>query len=138
VKVTKRTTAWLIIAGAISVMALRRLHTLYGAITGTMDFQPTDITDEYIALLTSAMMAIGLFLIGPLFRSITQAAEAIRKSEEKYRQLVDNIPAVVFTGYADGSVDFFDGNKVEKLTGYSKEDFGTSLNFSGKQKLGGG
>ncbi|MEW6659192.1 MAG: PAS domain S-box protein [Thermodesulfobacteriota bacterium] len=51
-----------------------------------------------------------------------QAEEGLRKSEEKYRLLVNQIPAVVFKGYADWSVDFFD-NKIEALTGYRKEEF---------------
>jgi PAS domain S-box-containing protein len=46
----------------------------------------------------------------------------LRESEQKYRLLVKQIPAVVFKGYADGSVDFFD-DKIEALTGYSKENF---------------
>lgn len=51
-----------------------------------------------------------------------QMEEALRQGEEKYRLLVNQIPALVFKGYADWSVDFFD-NKIETLTGYSKEDF---------------
>jgi two-component system cell cycle sensor histidine kinase/response regulator CckA len=51
-----------------------------------------------------------------------QAEEALRESEEKYRFLVKQIPAVVFKGYPDWSADFFD-NKIETLTGYSKEEF---------------
>ena len=53
-----------------------------------------------------------------------RAREAVRQSEEKYRLLVNQVPAVVFKGYADWSMDFFD-QKVEVLTGYSPEDFNT-------------
>jgi PAS domain S-box-containing protein len=53
-----------------------------------------------------------------------RARQALRQSEEKYRLLVNQVPAVVFKGYADWSVDFFD-QKVEALTGYSPEDFNT-------------
>ncbi|MBM4301023.1 MAG: PAS domain S-box protein [Deltaproteobacteria bacterium] len=53
-----------------------------------------------------------------------QAEEALRQSEAKYRLLMNQVPAVVFKGYADWSMDFFD-QKVEALTGYSQEDFTT-------------
>src|SRR5208337_4190344 len=47
-----------------------------------------------------------------------------KQAEEKleYRMLVRAIPAVVFRGYADSSIDFFD-NEIETLTGYQKEEF---------------
>lgn len=51
-----------------------------------------------------------------------RAAEALRQGEENYRLLVNQVPAVVFKGYEDWSMDFFD-DKVEALTGYSKDDF---------------
>ena len=53
-----------------------------------------------------------------------RARQALSQSEAKYRLLVNQVPAVVFKGYADGSVDFFD-QKVETLSGYSPEDFNT-------------
>jgi PAS domain S-box-containing protein len=48
--------------------------------------------------------------------------EEIRKAEEKYRLLVQNLPSVVYKGYEDWSVEFFD-EKVESLMGYSADDF---------------
>jgi PAS domain S-box-containing protein len=60
-----------------------------------------------------------------VYEDITErkrAEEALRESEEKYRLLVSQIPAMVFRGYGDWSIDPLD-EKVEVLTGYSKEDF---------------
>jgi len=51
-----------------------------------------------------------------------QTEDALRKSEEKYRLLIDNLPNIVFKGYKDGSVDFID-DKIELLTGYKKDAF---------------
>lgn len=51
-----------------------------------------------------------------------QAEEAFRKSEEKYRLLVKNLPSIVYQGYVDWSVEFFD-SKIELLTGYSVDEF---------------
>jgi PAS domain S-box-containing protein len=43
-------------------------------------------------------------------------------SKASYRLLLKNLPNVIFKGYRDWSVDFVD-NKIESLTGYSKEEF---------------
>jgi PAS domain S-box-containing protein len=50
------------------------------------------------------------------------AAQQLRQSEEKYRMLVETIPALVYAGYADSSVDFVD-DRVTRLTGYPKDIF---------------
>ena len=64
-------------------------------------------------------------LVLSVTRDITarrQGEDALRASEDKFRLLIRNLPAVVFLGYADGTVDLF-GDKVEQLTGYPQEEF---------------
>ncbi len=58
------------------------------------------------------------------------AEESLLESEARYRLLVSKLPALVFKGYADWSIDFFD-DKIEALTGYSKAEFDSrSLKWS--------
>jgi two-component system cell cycle sensor histidine kinase/response regulator CckA len=78
-----------------------------------------------VEISTNGAVLGGRKLVFCVCRDISQrkAAElALRESEEKYRLLVNQIPAVVFRGYTDGSIDTFD-RKIETLTGYPKEDF---------------
>jgi PAS domain S-box-containing protein len=51
-----------------------------------------------------------------------RSEQALKESERNYRLLIDNIPNIVFKGYSDGTIDFFD-DKIEALTGYSKAEF---------------
>ncbi|OQY11176.1 MAG: hypothetical protein B6I30_07290 [Desulfobacteraceae bacterium 4572_187] len=51
-----------------------------------------------------------------------QMEERLRESEEKYRLLVNNLPGVLYKGYKDWSVEFFD-RKIELLTGYNVNEF---------------
>jgi len=89
---------------------------------------PDGEADGWLEVYTFPMLEIGSGKVRGIIqylRDITkpkQAEEALQLSEEKYRLLVKQIPAIVFKGYADWSVDFFD-NKIEALTGYSKEEF---------------
>ena len=48
--------------------------------------------------------------------------EVLLESDHDFKLLLNNIPAVVFKGYIDGTVDFFD-QKIEEMTGYPRKDF---------------
>ena len=53
---------------------------------------------------------------------LKQAERALQESEGKYRLLVNNLPGIVYKGYKDWSVEFFD-RKVALLTGYDVDEF---------------
>ncbi len=66
---------------------------------------------------TPLVLTLGIDITGR-----KQAEENLKEQEREYRLLVRAIPAVVFKGYADWSIDFFD-NEIETLTGYQQEEF---------------
>ena len=51
-----------------------------------------------------------------------QGEEALRKSEVKYRLLLNNLPSIIYRGFKDWAVEFVD-DKIELLTGFNKEEF---------------
>lgn len=51
-----------------------------------------------------------------------ELAAALARRDEEKQILLNNIPALVYRGYIDGRVEFVD-DKVEKVTGYSREKF---------------
>jgi PAS domain S-box-containing protein len=48
--------------------------------------------------------------------------KALLESEEKHRFLIKNLPSIVYKGYKDWSVEFFD-RKIELLTGYDVDEY---------------
>ena len=80
-----------------------------------------DRRENMVPLELVEMLEKAALQLGTAFERV-KAEEALRESEAKYRLLVNQIPAVVFKGYQDWSVDFFD-RKIEHLTGYPKEEF---------------
>jgi PAS domain S-box-containing protein len=60
-----------------------------------------------------------------MIRDVTErrrSEAALRRSAKEFHTLVNNLPALVFKGYIDGAVDFYD-DRIVDLLGYSKEDF---------------
>lgn len=51
-----------------------------------------------------------------------QQLQTIQRSEQRFRSLLENIPGVVFTVFADGTTQFVD-EKITELTGYAPEAF---------------
>jgi len=54
--------------------------------------------------------------------SLKKREQALRESEQEYRLLINNLPSIVYRGYQDYTVKFFD-NKIESLIGYNADKF---------------
>jgi len=79
IQITGRFTAWVLIAAAIFLMAVRRSITLFRLLFGDISHLP-DLSAELVALAISVLMVAGIAWIAPLLLSIRHSEEAIRKS----------------------------------------------------------
>lgn len=81
IRITGRSIAWILVATAVSLMAIRRCITLFHMLSG--EKVPADLTAELVALVTSALMVAGIALIAPLFLSIKRSEEALQKARNE-------------------------------------------------------
>jgi PAS domain S-box-containing protein len=86
IRVTQAKPAWVLIAAAISLMALRRSITLFQMIF--LEAPTTvDLTVESVALVISILMVLGIAWIAPVFIAIKNAEEARRLNESRLEAL---------------------------------------------------
>jgi PAS domain S-box-containing protein len=96
----------------VILMTAFNMHYTYDDVlaAGALDFiQKPFSNEEFAAKLKRALRE-------------RQQLRTIQHSERQFRGLLENIPGVVFTIFADGTVQFVD-NKIKGLTGYSAEAF---------------
>jgi PAS domain S-box-containing protein len=80
--VTGKRTAWVLIAAAILLMAIRRCDTLSQAVSlGALNV--TSMSAELIALAISLLMLIGVVRIAPLFLSLKRSEEGLRRAYDE-------------------------------------------------------
>lgn len=84
--VTEKRAAWVVIAVAIALMALRRGITLYQALSYGLP-SPLDETAELIGLAISILMVLGVAGIAPVFLAIKSREEALRLNDARLEAL---------------------------------------------------
>lgn len=89
IRVTGRSTAWVMISAGFCVMAARRSFSLAMAFPGSYAPGLPDLWDESAALLISVTMLAGVLSISPLLRTIKEAAEVLRRDKEELEFLVE-------------------------------------------------
>lgn len=82
IRVTEKYFAWILIATAITFMAVRRAITLVAILEGTKIVTGATAA-EYVALIISILLSLGLFFMIPIFQSIKKnEKEFILKNRE--------------------------------------------------------
>lgn len=116
VKVSGGVLAWLLISAAMLTMGIRRMINLYGMLSGSPGYHP-DMGYELIGLAGSAMMLAGVWYISPLFITIKEGRERMRRQFE-IEELISTISArfvSLETGLDDGIHDAL--GRIGRFTG---------------------
>ena len=116
--VTGRIASWIMVAGAILLMAVRRCISLYDWFFVTVSPLPIDITFEIFGLCISAMMAVGLLLISPLFYSLRRSLDLLK---QQHKLILDAAGEGIFGVDLEGKVIFVNP-AVTRLCGYQAEE----------------
>ena len=90
IPLTGRRWAWILIATALSLMAVRRSVTLWHILSAPGTGTTPPASTEVIALMISVLMAVGVILILPVFRSADEAQRRSLESEARFRDMVES------------------------------------------------
>ena len=120
IRITNRRTAWSLIAAALALMSIRRCITFYNVLFAEVVIGP-DIQAELVALVISGLMVVGIARIGDLFRNVQQAHDSLRASEERFRQVAENIREVFWITDAEKKQMIYVSPAYEEIWGRSRE-----------------
>lgn len=136
IKVTERYFAWIMVATAISLMAVRRIITLTTILNGIV--QPKNVNlAEFTALAISILLSLGLYFLIPIFKALRKTQEKLELSNQQLliakekaqeneafiENVFENIPSMVFIKNAD-DLSFIRINKAaEELLGFTNNEF---------------
>jgi PAS domain S-box-containing protein len=121
IPVTGRRKAWVFISTAIFLMAVRRCITLFQMGYGGLEQPRSASTEEWVTLATSMLMLAGIASIAPLLHSMRRSTEAIRESEERYRELVQNAHSIILKMDTQGNIVFFN-EFAQSFFDYTEEE----------------
>lgn len=120
IRVTGSRLAWTLISLALFLMAVRRVIPLYGLHAGHAP-SVMEPAFETVGLVISLCMLAGVAWIAPLFETIRSHEEILRRSEEKFRRIVDTAREGIMFVDASGQASYVNRRMAEML-GYAEEE----------------
>ncbi len=130
IKTTRHFWVWIALAGAITLMALRRIVSYYELIQ-TGNPASINMTSEAIALVISLLMLVAIIRIRPILQTLYSAVHDLEQAnswlkqeivqrrkaearaaanEEKFRKLAHYSPILIWMSDVDGRVSYFNEN----------------------------
>jgi signal transduction histidine kinase/ActR/RegA family two-component response regulator len=88
IPVTGTRIAWVLVASALFMMGVRRSISFYRLVTGDGTHLP-DVSVELVALGISLLLVVGIWMIGPLFRTIKESRDVLHRAQDEMEKLVD-------------------------------------------------
>jgi len=91
IRITGKSIAWILISTALVFMVVRRVIPLYNVFTGNVSVS-LDPTNEFIGLILSFLMMIGIAEIAPIFFTFKQSEIELKKTKEKLSKIFESSP----------------------------------------------
>jgi light-regulated signal transduction histidine kinase (bacteriophytochrome) len=117
--------AWVLIASAFCIMAIRRVIALAQFLAGELP-HAGNVVVESVGLIISILMLAGVLSIGPLFRTIKAAEAAERQSRDELERLVAKRTEELRDANTRLSVELDERRKAEHLMAQYAEDLSRS------------
>jgi two-component system, cell cycle sensor histidine kinase and response regulator CckA len=128
IAITGRRMAWIFISMALALMAVRRIIPLYHLLSGSIPIS-SDPLNEFIGLILSLLMIVGIALISPIFIERKSAEESLKESEEKMRLLSATAADPIVMIDDEGAIAYWNP-AAERTFGYqAQEVMGKSLHL---------
>ncbi len=120
IKLTGRAYSWIFISGALCLMMVRRIIPLYYVIS-TKSTYPIDLPDEFIALLLSLFMFLGIVGIKEIFIARNKAEDEAKLSAQNIHNLSRYANDLILL--LDENFRFIEVNeRVIDFYGYTREE----------------
>jgi PAS domain S-box-containing protein len=123
IRITGRRRAWILIAVAISIGALRRCNDFIRLVL-TNTGNPPNVLGEFFSLGTSVCMVVGVALIAPLFQSVKRSEENLQKEKNLSEAVINSLPGIFYLFDDRGKIIRWNDNLV-KITGFTSAQIAT-------------
>ncbi len=90
IRVSGRRVGWILMATAIFLMAIRRSLSLAQVVLDDAPL-PLNVWAEFLALMISLLMCVGVYHIGVFFQEIRETRSRLKSSESLYRSLFNEV-----------------------------------------------